>query len=61
MKQGYARLWMNNEAVAIEDFLKSDDFLDFDNDSTSNTQHPTPNNQHPTINTQHPYGYSSTE
>ncbi|MBR6016389.1 MAG: excinuclease ABC subunit A, partial [Prevotella sp.] len=26
MKQGYARLWMNNEAMAIEDFLKSDDF-----------------------------------
>ena len=54
MKQGYARLWMNNEAVAIEDFLKSDDFLDFDNNSTPNTQQSTPNTQHPTPNNQHP-------
>ena len=37
MKQGYARLWLNDEAVSIEDFL--------------NTQHPTPNTQHPTPNT----------
>jgi len=36
MKQGYARLWLNDEAVNIEDFL--------------NTQHPTPNTQHPTPN-----------
>ena len=40
MKQGYARLWLNNEAVSIEDYL--------------NTQHPTPNTQHPSPNTQHP-------
>ncbi|MBQ4484100.1 MAG: excinuclease ABC subunit UvrA [Prevotella sp.] len=32
MKQGYARLWLNDEAVSIEDFL--------------NTQHPTPYTQH---------------
>ena len=40
MKQGYARLWLNDEAVSIEDFL--------------NTQHPTPNTQHPTPNTSTP-------
>ena len=33
MKQGYARLWLNDEAVSIEDFL--------------NTQHPTPNTSTP--------------
>ncbi len=46
MKQGYARLWLNDEAVSIEDFL--------------NTQHPTPNTQHPTPNTQHPTPNTST-
>ena len=40
MKQGYARLWLNDEAVSIEDFL--------------NTQHPTPNTQHPIPNTSTP-------
>ena len=40
MKQGYARLWLNDEAVSIEDFL--------------NTQHPTPNTQHLTPNTSTP-------
>ena len=34
MKLGYARLWLNDEAVSIEDFL--------------NTLHPTPNTLHPT-------------
>lgn len=42
MKQGYARLWLNNEAVAIEDFLKSDNtLLSSPNQSTPNTQSPT--------------------
>ena len=59
MKQGYARLWLNDEAVSIEDFLNTQHL-------TPNTQHPTPNTQHPTPNTQHlppqPHsGSSSTE
>ena len=47
MKQGYARLWLNNEVVSIEDYLNTQH-------PSPNTQHPTPITHHPTPNTQHP-------